>query len=145
MSVSFNAAIGDLFDDPISFQRMTDPVISTVCGHTFEKVQIEGWIEHCENNNEEPSCPICKERINKLVPNWLAKQALDILNNPSNALINRVTDLTSDEDQETIQRAISSIQERRATDETNGISSRLEEPFNFVKKAITDCSRYYSC
>ena len=138
MSTPLNAAIGDLFDDPISYERMRNPVITT-CGHTFERIQIEGWIALHSN---DPSCPTCRAAINTndLVPNLLIRQAIEILNNPSNRRLNRVDDLRDDNDRQRVETAASHMRTRRAADEAAGNPYRLPEPMSFIQATM----RFYS-
>ena len=36
---------------------MKNPTMITICGHTFEKSAIEGWV------NKNHTCPLCKEPV----------------------------------------------------------------------------------
>lgn len=51
---------------------MTNPYFVTECGHTFEKRDIEDWI------NKKGCCPLCKTKteIGSLRPNYQLKEVI---------------------------------------------------------------------
>lgn len=49
-----------IFEDPISLQKMTNPVINTACGHSYEAEQINGWVASQIEANAVPGCPLCQ-------------------------------------------------------------------------------------
>jgi len=60
--------------DPVTFERMTDPVRGDNCKHkaVFDR-KIYGELKQ---QNPQAGCPICKAKINKLLPNALFKDIL---------------------------------------------------------------------
>lgn len=66
----------DFFHCPISFEVLRDPVITRSCGHTFERRNIQNWIERYHN------CPCCRLPLeaNQLTPNLALKDAIETAN-----------------------------------------------------------------
>lgn len=124
-----------VFEDPISLERMTNPMINSGCGHSYEAEQINGWIASRIAANATPNCPLCRAPIEQLVANLLLKQGLQILDAQSNSLAERIEDLT-DEDREDLERAIAHIQQRRQANQMANppIPDRLSEAMTFAKK-----------
>ena len=124
-----------IFEDPISLERMTDPLINTVCGHSYEAEQINGWVASCIEAQAVPDCPLCRRPIGELVANILLKQGLEILDAQSNSLAERIEDLT-DEDREDLERAIAHVQQRRQANQMANpvIPDRLSEAMTFARK-----------
>jgi len=60
--------------DPVTFERMTDPVRGDNCKHkaVFDR-KIYGELKQ---QNPQAGCPICKAKINKLLPNALFRDIL---------------------------------------------------------------------
>ena len=119
----------DLFIDPISHRRMTDPVI-IACGHSFERDQINGWV-----SGGVPTCPLCKEPVRNLIENMFIRQALQVLDNPDNRLKERVEEF-NDEAQESIKAAVDAIRQLRTRDAARGVPDRVPVAtfFDSVKK-----------
>ena len=65
--------------DPVTNKPMTDPVIDQA-GHTFDRSTINMLLNREEGKN--PHCPVGKEviNVNRLVPNLLAKEAIERVN-----------------------------------------------------------------
>jgi hypothetical protein len=139
--MTLRADLTDLFIDPISGERMADPLINT-CGHSFEAEQINGWIAHRVNANAVPDCPLCRVPIGALVPNMLLKQGLEILDKPATYLADRLEDLT-DEDREELEIVIEHVRKRRLANNEAGIAHRLAEAMTFAKGAIRATGRVY--
>ncbi len=135
------SSLRDLFIDPISHEKMTDPVIST-CGHTFERSQIDGWMAWNVTLGSVPECPLCRTPLANLVPNVLIKQAIEILDN--NPLEDRVEALL-EEDRTIVETAAANIEDLRATDRLRGVPDRLAEARSFMGKVATSISNYYRC
>jgi pimeloyl-ACP methyl ester carboxylesterase len=145
--VTFQAAMTDLFIDPISHNRLRNPVANTPCGHTYEGSQINGWMTRCRTEGKVPDCPTCQEPITKLTPNMLARHTLDILDNPDNSSLNRVEDFTPGE-RRRLERYINRIRERRNADRQRGIPDRLPQPLTFEQMAtdaVAASRAYYNC
>jgi len=126
---SLRASLSDLFIDPISQEIMTDPVIAN-CGHTFERVQISGWLAARIQQNAPTTCPLCRVPVTQMINNILLRNALDTLNSYPAA-----TDMTgfTDEEQNNISRATSSIENRRNQDRLHQIPDRLPERQLFAR------------
>lgn len=124
-----------IFEDPISLERMTNPVINTGCGHSYEAEEINGWVASRIETNAVPECPLCRAPIGQLIANVLLKQGLEILDAPVNSLAERIEDLT-DEDREDLERAIAHVQQRRQANQMANplIPDRLSEAMTFAKK-----------
>lgn len=56
---------------------MTDPLIITKCGHTFQRSSLEEWL------NKKPTCPICRIVVhaNDYMPNFMMKSLIEDLVN----------------------------------------------------------------
>lgn len=141
--MTLKVSLTDLFICPISQERMKNPVVST-CGHTYEKIEIEGWVEKCLKENKSPQCPLCREPVNNFVANFILKQALDVLEANPNSLVDRVEDLTGEE-REQVEIAMARVKERREVDKSKGIPDRLPEPMSFAKKIGEAISSIYKC
>jgi hypothetical protein len=144
MSITFHAAMADLFIDPISQERLRDPVVNSPCGHTYERSQINGWIARCRTEGRVPGCPTCREPIRRLIANTLARQALDVLDHPDNSSLDRVEDFTPEE-RKKLERAITRIIARRNVDREQGIPDRLPQPETFIQTATDAVVAYYQC
>ena len=144
MSTTFQSAIKDLFIDPISQERLRDPVVNSPCGHTYERSQINGWITRCLSEIRTTDCPTCRQPINGLIPNTIVRQALDVLDLPDNSLLNRIEDFTPEERRK-LKRAITRIIERRAVDRQRGIPDRLPQRETFAQVATDAVVAYYQC
>jgi len=70
-----------LYECPISKDKMTEPIIITSCGHTFDKSSIDSWIDMnggiYELSHGNIVCPICREPFTSYVTNFALK---DIIN-----------------------------------------------------------------
>lgn len=134
----------DLFTDPISLEEMRQPVMNSICGHTYEKVQIDGWVSSETNGGRVPGCPQCRKPIGELTTNYLVLQALNVLQSPDNSLVGRVEDLT-DEERTQVERAIQEIRGRRVRDEQEGIPDRSSEARSFNSQPSGCCQKSYYC
>lgn len=137
--MSLNTQYDGYFLDPISHIRMQEPVIS-FCGHTFEKIQIDGWVKE---KGDRPGCPLCNKPVMQLVPNLLYKRAVSVLKEIEASKISKIEDLTSEE-QEDINAAIKNVEMRRESDREQGIPDRLEKakdyrPKSFAQKVEECC------
>ena len=142
--MTLRVQLKDLYVDPISHEMMNDPYINASCGHTFEKSQIDGWIATCLNGNKIPDCPLCKKPIANLAPNIGVKQAIDILNDPTNSLIGRVEDLTNEE-KDSVILAAETIKTKREADRILGIPDRLPKPMSFPSRVLKAYKDFYKC
>lgn len=54
---------------------MTDPIVITKCGHTFQKDALKKWME------KKRECPLCRVAVNDmdLMPNYTLKALVDDL------------------------------------------------------------------
>eukprot|EP01091_Cochliopodium_minus_P013282 TRINITY_DN4241_c0_g1_i2.p1 TRINITY_DN4241_c0_g1~~TRINITY_DN4241_c0_g1_i2.p1 ORF type:complete len:573 (-),score=175.07 TRINITY_DN4241_c0_g1_i2:98-1816(-) len=61
-----------IFEDPISFEIMENPVISVQCGHSFSEKTIKEWLQ------KHTKCPICNSDMtfNSLKPNYSLREAI---------------------------------------------------------------------
>ncbi|CAO1615619.1 unnamed protein product [Parajaminaea phylloscopi] len=53
-------AVGGVKEDfkcPLTMALLVSPMTSTVCGHSYSKEAIEGYIEQCQRRHERPQCP----------------------------------------------------------------------------------------
>jgi hypothetical protein len=134
----------NIFQDPISLERMTDPVINSTCGHSYEAEQINGWVASRIEINAIPDCPLCRAPIGQLIANILLKQGLEILDAQVNSLAVRLEDLP-DEEREDLERAIAHVQQRRLANQMNNppIPDRLSEALTFVRKRAEATVRVY--
>jgi len=123
---------------------MNAPVMNSSCGHTFEKSQINGWIAACTQARKTPDCPLCKTSIANLPPNISAKQAIDVLNDPNNSLVERVEDLTTEE-QEKVLLAAETIKTQREANKVLGIPDRLAKPQSFPRQVLQSFKDIYKC
>lgn len=128
----------DYFIDPISHNRMHNPVINE-CGHTFESDQLNGWNKNKVTPGAVDSCPLCEAPVRNLVPNMLIRYALEVLDLPDNVNAEKIEDLL-DEEQEKVQNAINNVMQRRNADHAKGILDRLPQPKNFIQRTIDGIS-----
>jgi hypothetical protein len=113
----------DLFIDPISHERMEDPVINS-CGHSFSRCHLEGYTIFCLSRNQDPAeCPLCRQPLTRLVDNILLRNALEVLEEEE----------VTEEEQEVLDRAAANITKRRSTDDINGIPDRTPEAQSFLQ------------
>jgi len=141
--MNLQASLTEIFIDPISLERMHDPIINQ-CGHTYERTQIEGWIARKVQAGEVANCPLCRLPVAGLIPNLILGQALEILDAPVNALTTRIEELTGEE-QEQISAAINIVIQRRQQDQASGIPDRLPESVKFLSKVAGAISGVYYC
>ena len=142
----------DFFIDPIYYKAgigmvlmphmiMKDPVIGA-CGHTYERLQIEGYLK------KTPQCPLCKMAmtVDSLLPNIVMKQAVVVLNLPSNAKLKNIEDL-NDGAQIAVLTALDEISKRRAQDQAKNppIPDRLVPPQWFSEKKEPTVYNSYNC
>ena len=146
--MTLRVTLKDLFICPISYEEMRQPVMNSLCGHTYEKIQIEGWMASQTSGGRVADCPQCRAPIGQLTTNFLVQQALAVLQSPDNSLIGRVEDLADDEERDQVQRAAREISSRRVTDQQNGIPIRLPTPLSFATKVSnvsTACKQLFGC
>ncbi len=70
---------------PISQALMTDPQV-LVCGHSFEKEAIEGWMNASQNAHRPLRCPGCRTRFTHINRNIIAKNILDAIPGSSRSI-----------------------------------------------------------
>ena len=130
---SITNSLSDLLIDPISYELMQDPVIDP-CGHTFERVQIQGWLRI------NASCPLSRRPMTaaNLINNLIVRDALEVLAHAPASVISgndTIGDL-SDEDQQIVQMAMASLNRQRANDQENEIPDRLATPRSFLANVL---------
>ena len=133
-AISLKGKLAEIFIDPISLVELVDPVTNSVCGHTFSRQHIEGWMR-TPAQRAAPTCPLDRQPIGQLSRNLIIQQALEALNDPSNSLLGRVEDL-SGKDKEEVELAAKCIKDKREEDARNSIPYKLAEPHFFEKMKI---------
>lgn len=150
---ALRAELADLLICPISQETMEDPVIDP-CGHTFEAIQIQGWL------SLNPTCPLSKRHvtIEQLVPNRMLKHTLEILahlpppeerepmehQGTPRSIVAHFVNLT-DEEREILNIAITKLREQRARDARDGTPDRLPIPQSFGSRVKAKCHEWYKC
>ena len=105
---------------PLSEYLMLDPYINQ-CGHSFEYAAVAKYIQE----NSEPKCPICKEKIDRetLVPNQKLNQIINAWYSKQMSLEYQAKDEIFDEEQFNNE----VISKEKLEDEIKEIKLKLEE------------------
>ena len=131
----------DVFRCSISHELMIDPVIDP-CGDTFDRANIEGWLERQGN------CPLTRRDIGigNLIPNRIVRDALAILARNAHLFAGRAEDMGGDDpEQLMIREAVEELLRHRYLCQSQHIPVRIEPPQSFVAQAIGQMQRNYRC
>ena len=133
--------IREVFECPITTELLIDPVIDP-CGHTFERADIEHWLE------DHNSCPLNRNQPlvrQSLIPNRIVREALQVIQHhqiplaiPRNELA--AVEIPAD-DRAVVNQAMQQIFDKRTNDAKVNIPSKLSPSIPSCKKS-SGCSTY---